>query len=200
MTALAEIISEVRGALGVGVEVLKDHTMLAQLPNGNDGLPADVGVLQYHSIRSSKLALDAVVSGLFGVSCPSLEVTLRRAEKIKFEKYSEEVRSRPDIRFILLRSWNSVLSVATPRLLRHNWLDGQPLKRCMWASCSPLGAERFLSPSMSLTRKAFCLSCMPPQTVWRPLLPCSAGMPSHAMALFTRSMGRKRSRASSTRE
>jgi hypothetical protein len=38
--------------------------MLVQLPNGNDGLPADVGVLHYHSIRSSKLALDAVVSGL----------------------------------------------------------------------------------------------------------------------------------------
>jgi hypothetical protein len=31
---------------------------------------------------------------------PSPEVALRRAEKIKFEKYSEGVRSRPDIRFI----------------------------------------------------------------------------------------------------
>jgi hypothetical protein len=87
MMALAEIISDVQGALGVGVEVLTDPTMLVQLPNGNDGLPADVGVLYYHGIRGSKLALDAVVSGLFGVSSPpSPEVALRRAKKTKFEK------------------------------------------------------------------------------------------------------------------
>jgi hypothetical protein len=75
--------------------------MLVQLPNGNDGLPADVGVLHYNGIRGSKLALDAVVFGVFGVSSPSSpEVTLRRVEKTKFDKYSEGVRSRPDIRFI----------------------------------------------------------------------------------------------------
>jgi hypothetical protein len=101
VTALAEIVSEVRGALGVGVEVLTYPTMLAQLPNGNDGLPADMDVLHYHGIRGSKFALDAVVSGLFGFSSPPLpEVALRHAEKTKLEKYSEGVRSRPDIRFI----------------------------------------------------------------------------------------------------
>jgi hypothetical protein len=99
VTALAEIISGVRGGLGVGVEVLTVPMTLVLLPNGNDGLPADVGVLHYHDIRGSKLALDAVVSGLFGISSPpSPEVALRRAEKTKFEKYSEGVmRSRPDI-------------------------------------------------------------------------------------------------------
>jgi hypothetical protein len=57
--------------------------------------------LRYHGIRGSKLALDAAVSGLFGVSSPpSPEAALRRAEKTKSEKYSEGVRSRPDIRFI----------------------------------------------------------------------------------------------------
>jgi hypothetical protein len=45
VAAPAEIISEVRGGLGVGVEVLLDPTMLVQLPNDNDGLPADVGVM-----------------------------------------------------------------------------------------------------------------------------------------------------------
>jgi hypothetical protein len=65
VTALAEIISEVRGALGIGVEVLTYPKMLVQLPNGNDGLPADVGVLHYHGIRDSKLALDAVVCSAF---------------------------------------------------------------------------------------------------------------------------------------
>jgi hypothetical protein len=84
---LAEIISEVRRALGVGVEVLTDPIMLVQLPNGNDGLPADVGVLHCHGIRGLKRALDAVASGLFGVSSiPSPEIALRRAEKTKLEK------------------------------------------------------------------------------------------------------------------
>jgi hypothetical protein len=42
VTALVEIIPEVLGALGVGVELLTyPITMLVQLPNGNDGLPAD---------------------------------------------------------------------------------------------------------------------------------------------------------------
>jgi hypothetical protein len=60
-----------------------------------------VGVLNYHGIRGSKLALDPEVSGLFGVSSPpSPEVALRDAQQTKFEKYSERVRSRPDIRFI----------------------------------------------------------------------------------------------------
>jgi hypothetical protein len=87
VTTLAEIISEVRGALGVGAEVLIDPTMLVQLPNGTDGLPADVGVLHYHGIRGSKLALGAVVSGLFGVSSPpSPEIALRRDEKAKKAK------------------------------------------------------------------------------------------------------------------
>jgi hypothetical protein len=86
VTALAEIISEVRGALGVDVDVLTDPTMLVQLPNGNDGLPEDVGVLHFHGIRGSKIALDAIVSGLFGVSSPpSPEVALRHAEKTEFK-------------------------------------------------------------------------------------------------------------------
>jgi hypothetical protein len=101
VTALAEIISEDRGALGVGVEALTDPTMLVQFPSGNGGLPTDVGVVHYYGIRGSKLALDAVDFGLFGVSSPpSPEVALRRAEKTKFDKYSKGVRSRLDICFI----------------------------------------------------------------------------------------------------
>jgi hypothetical protein len=45
VTALAEIISHVRGALGVGVEVLTDSTFFVQPVNGNDGRPADFGCL-----------------------------------------------------------------------------------------------------------------------------------------------------------
>jgi hypothetical protein len=98
---IAEIISKVRGALGVSVEVLTYPTMLVQLPNGNDSLLADVGVLYHHGIRSSKNALDEMVSRLIGVSSPpSPEVALRCVEKTKFEQSSEGVWSHPDIRSI----------------------------------------------------------------------------------------------------
>jgi hypothetical protein len=110
VTALVEIISEVRGALGVGVEAFTDLTILVQLPNDNDGL-------HYHSIRGSKLALDAVVSGLIGVSSPlSPEVALRRAKETKFEKYAEGWGDAPTSASILVQSRNLVLSSATPRL------------------------------------------------------------------------------------
>jgi hypothetical protein len=90
VASLAEIISEVRGSLGVGVGVLADPARLVQIPDGDDDLPADVGVLHYHGIRGSKLAIDVVVSGLFGVSSPPPpDVTLCRDEKTKFDKYSE---------------------------------------------------------------------------------------------------------------
>jgi hypothetical protein len=57
--------------------------------------------MHYHGIRGSKLALDVVVSGLFGVSSPrSPDVALRRAEKTKVDENLKGVRSRPDIRFI----------------------------------------------------------------------------------------------------
>jgi hypothetical protein len=71
--------------------------------------------LHYLGIRGSTLAIDAVVDGLFGVEVPRLPMSLYlcRAKKTKVEKCSERVRSRPDIRFIPLRSWNLVLSAAT---------------------------------------------------------------------------------------
>jgi hypothetical protein len=72
VTALADIISEVRGKLGVRVEVLTDPTMLVKLPNGNNALHADVGVLHYYGIRGSKIALDVGGCGLFGSSSPRL--------------------------------------------------------------------------------------------------------------------------------
>jgi hypothetical protein len=44
------------------------------------------------------------------------------------------------------------------------------LNGCTWTSCWPVGAERFLSPFMSLTRTS-CADCPPPWKMWRPLLP-----------------------------
>jgi hypothetical protein len=44
--------------------------MWFRLFNGNDGLPADVGVLHFHGIRGSKFVIDIVVSCFFGVYSP----------------------------------------------------------------------------------------------------------------------------------
>jgi hypothetical protein len=60
-----------------------------------------VCVVHYRGIRGLSLALDTVVSGLFVVSSlPPPEAALSRAAKTKFDKHSEGVRSRPDIRVI----------------------------------------------------------------------------------------------------
>jgi hypothetical protein len=78
-----------------------------------------------------------VVSGLFGVSTPpSPEVALRHAEKTKFEKFSEGVRSRPDIRFIPF----AVTEFGTPgghatAFLTELAKEAAASKGCMWASC-----------------------------------------------------------------
>jgi hypothetical protein len=91
VTALVKSISEFRGALGVGVEVVTDSTILVEFHDDSDGLIGDVGVLHYYGIRGAKIVFDAVVSGLFGVFIPmSPEVALNRAEKTKFEKYYSE--------------------------------------------------------------------------------------------------------------
>jgi hypothetical protein len=199
VTGLADIISEVSGALGVGVEVLTDPTMLVQLPNGNDGLPADVGVLHYHDIRGSKLALDAVVFGLFGVSSPpSSEVALRHAEKTKFEKYSEGVRSRPDIRFIpfAVTEFGTLGGHATAFFT-------ELAKQTAAAKGMHVGKllaswRRKVSLAVHVVHADSVLRCLSAAADGVEAASSSARMPSPATALFARAMGRKRPRASSS--
>jgi hypothetical protein len=175
VTAHAEIISKVHGALGVWVEVLTDPTISVKLPHGNDGLPADVGVLYYHGIRSSKLAFDAMVSCLFGVSSPPpLDVTLCRAKKTNFEKYRTGEES-PDTRFIPFcgKGIYLGLSADTPRfffidLARQTAASKKGMHVGKWLAS---WRRRFLSPSMPLTRTTSCAGSPPPRTIWRPLLP-----------------------------
>jgi hypothetical protein len=79
MTALAKITSKIHGELGVSVKVLTDPTILEELPNGNDGSNADMGVLHYYGTRSPRFALDAVVRVCSAFLAPSHEAALRRA-------------------------------------------------------------------------------------------------------------------------
>jgi hypothetical protein len=199
VTALAKVISEVRGALGVGVEVLTYPTMRVQLPNGNDGLPAGVGVLHYHGIQESKLALDAVVSGLFGVSSPpSPEVALRRAQKTKFEKYSEGVRSRLDIRFLpfAVTEYGTLGCHATAFLKelakRAAASQGMHVGKLLasWHGKASLAVHVVHADNVLRGLSAAANGVEAASS--------SAWMPSNAKALFTRAMGRKRPRASSS--
>jgi hypothetical protein len=118
VTALAEIISEACGALGVGVEVFTDPTMLVQLPNGNDGLPADVGVLHYHGIRGLKHALDGVVSSLLGVSSPRLVKSLYAVLGRPSSRSTRRGCGVAPTSFTFpLRSRDLVLLAATPQII-----------------------------------------------------------------------------------
>jgi hypothetical protein len=158
-----------------------------------------VGVLHYHNIRGSKLALDAVVSGLFGVSSPpSPEVSLRRVEKTKFEKDSEEVRSRPDIRFV-------------PFAVAEFGTLGGHATACVTELAKQATASKGMHMGKLLAswRRNVSLAVLVAHTdnVLRALSAAvdgvetassSAGMASHATALFTRASGRKRPRASSS--
>jgi hypothetical protein len=200
VTALAEIVTEVRGALGDGVEVLAYPTMLLQLCNGNDGLPADMGVLHYHGIRGSKLALDAVVSGFSGVSSPpSPEVAIRRAKKTKLEKYPEGVRSRHDIRFIPF----AVMELGT--LGGHATAFLTELAKRVAASEKGMHVGKLLaswhrkvSLAVHVAHADNFLRALSAAADGVEAASSSGGMPFHATALFTRAMGRKRPRASSS--
>jgi hypothetical protein len=147
--------------------------MFVQLPNGNDGFPADVGVLQYHGIRGSKLGLDAVVSGLFGVSSrPSPEVALRRVEKTKFGKYLEGVRSRPGIRFIPFAVTEIVGHGGHATAFLTELAKQAAASKEMRVGKLLATGRRKVSLAVYLAHADTVLRGFPPpQTVWRPPLP-----------------------------
>jgi hypothetical protein len=199
VTALWEIISEVRGALKVGVEVFKDPTTLVQLPNGNDGFPADVGSFHYHGIRGSKLAHHAVVSYLFGASSPpSPEVFLRRVEKTKFEKYTDGSRSRPNIRSIPfpVTEFGTLGGHATAFLIE--LAKQAAASKGMYVGKLLASWHRKVSLAVHVAHADNVLRGLSAAVDCVEAAFSSAGMPSLAKALFTRAMGRKRPRASSS--
>jgi hypothetical protein len=173
--------------------------MLVQLPNGNDGLPADVGVLHYHGIRGSQLALDPVVSGLFGVSSPpSPEVAQRRVEKTKFEKYSEGVRSRPEIHLIpfVVTEFGTLGSHATGFLTE--LAKEEAASKGMHVGKLLAFLRLMVYLAVQVARADNVLRGFSAVACGVEAASPSAGMPSPATTLFARAMGCKRLRASSS--
>jgi hypothetical protein len=155
--------------------------------------------LHYHGIRGSKLALDDVVSGLFGVSSPpSPDVALRRAEKTKFEKYSEGVRSRPDIRFIRfpVTELGTLGGHATAFLTE--LAKQTTASKGMHVGKLLASWRRKISLAVHVAHADNVLSGLFAAADGAEAATSLAGMPSPSTALFTRVMGRKRPRASSS--
>jgi hypothetical protein len=131
-------------------------------------------------------------------SPPSPEVALRRAEKTKFKKNSEDVRSRPDIRFIpfAVTEFGSLGGHATAFLTElakqaaasKGMHVGKLL--ALWRRKVSLAVHVAHADSVM---RGLCAAADGAEAAFS-----SAGMPSHATALFTNAMGRKRPRASSS--
>jgi hypothetical protein len=159
-----------------------------------------VGVLHYHGIRGSKLAHDAVVSGLSGVSSPpSAEVVLRRAEKTKFEKNSEGVRSCPDIRFIrpfAVTEFGTLGGHATaflPELAKQ-----AAASKGMHVDKLLASWRRKVSLAVHVAHADKVLRGLSAAADGVEAASSAAGIPSPATAFFTRAMVRNRPRASSS--
>eukprot|EP00873_Tetraselmis_striata_P027880 jgi/Tetstr1/448144/TSEL_035437.t1 len=65
---LSDICHDVKSALGVGVQILTDPSVLVSLPKGSDGRPADVGLFGYGGIRGNTVAIDTTIAPILGVS------------------------------------------------------------------------------------------------------------------------------------
>eukprot|EP00873_Tetraselmis_striata_P001727 jgi/Tetstr1/421991/TSEL_001235.t1 len=90
---LSDICHDVKSALGVGVQILTDPSVLVSLPKGSDGRPADVGLFGYGGIRGNTVAIDTTIAPILGVSTSDPTTALRAAERHKIQKYDEGVRN-----------------------------------------------------------------------------------------------------------
>eukprot|EP00873_Tetraselmis_striata_P028953 jgi/Tetstr1/449217/TSEL_036424.t1 len=90
---LSDICHDVKSALGVGVHILTDPSVLVSLPKGSDGRPADVGLFGYGGIRGNTVAVDTTIAPILGVSTSDPTTALRAAERHKIQKYDEGGRN-----------------------------------------------------------------------------------------------------------
>eukprot|EP00873_Tetraselmis_striata_P018515 jgi/Tetstr1/438779/TSEL_027288.t1 len=91
---LSDICHDVmKSALGVGVQILTDPSVLVSLPKGSDGRPADVGLFGYGGIRGNTVAVDTTIAPILGMSRPDPTTALRAAERHKIQNLSTRALS-----------------------------------------------------------------------------------------------------------
>jgi hypothetical protein len=140
-----------------------------------------------------------MVTGLLGVSSPlAPDVALRRVEKTKFKKYSEGVRSRPDIRFIpyAITEFGTLGGHATAFLTE--LAKQAAASKGMHVGKLLASWRRKVYLEVRVTHADNVLRSLSAAAGGVEAASSSARMPSPAAALFTRAMGRKRPRASSS--
>jgi hypothetical protein len=129
---------------------------------------------------------------------PSPDVALRRAEKTKFEKYSEGVWSRPDTCFIpfAFTTFGTLGGHATAFLTE--LVKQTAASKGMHVGKLLASWRRKVSLAVHVAHANNVLRGLSSAAYGVQAASSSAGMLSLATALFTRAMGRKRPRASSS--
>eukprot|EP00873_Tetraselmis_striata_P018915 jgi/Tetstr1/439179/TSEL_027624.t1 len=82
---LSDVCHDVKSAMGVGVHIITDPSVLVSLPKGSDGRP--VGLFGYGGIRGNAVAVDTTIAPILGVTA------LRAPERHKIQKYDEGVQN-----------------------------------------------------------------------------------------------------------
>eukprot|EP00873_Tetraselmis_striata_P045942 jgi/Tetstr1/466206/TSEL_010764.t1 len=75
----SDICHDVKSALGVGVQILTDPSVLVSLPKGSDGRPADVGLFGYGGIRGNTVAIDTTIAPILAKR--TLELAVKNAKE-----------------------------------------------------------------------------------------------------------------------
>jgi hypothetical protein len=138
------------------------------------------------------------LGGSHGIRYPTSQVALRRAENTKFEKYLEGVRSRPDIRFIpfAITEFGTLGGHATAFLT--DLAKQAAASKAMHVGRLLASWRRKFSLAVHVAHADNVLRGLSAAAYGVEAASSSDGMPSHATGLFTRAMGRKRPRSSSS--
>eukprot|EP00873_Tetraselmis_striata_P016210 jgi/Tetstr1/436474/TSEL_025302.t1 len=75
-----------KSALGVGVQILTEPSVLVSLPKGSDGRPANVGLFGYGGINGNTVAVDTTITPILGVSSSGPTTALRAARRLKYDE------------------------------------------------------------------------------------------------------------------
>eukprot|EP00873_Tetraselmis_striata_P028089 jgi/Tetstr1/448353/TSEL_035636.t1 len=91
---LSDVCHDVKSALGVGVQILTDPSVLVSLPKGSDGRPGDVGLFGNGAgIRGNTVTIYTTIAPILGVSSSDPTTASRAAERHKIQKYDEGARN-----------------------------------------------------------------------------------------------------------
>eukprot|EP00873_Tetraselmis_striata_P005317 jgi/Tetstr1/425581/TSEL_016002.t1 len=92
---LSDVCHDVKSALGVGVQILTDPSVLVSLPKGSDGRPAEIGLFGNCGFRGNTVAIDATIAAPLSSACQARIQRLHCGPESasEIQKYDEGVRN-----------------------------------------------------------------------------------------------------------